>query len=70
MVILDHLLVIGGECDGQEGVCRTVEAYDTERGEWETWGNLIEGRQNTQAFMCVGTVFIASGETIEMLEMK
>ena len=70
VVILDHLLVIGGECDEQEGACRTVEAYDTERGEWETWDNLSEGRQNTQAFMCVGTVFIASGETIEMLELK
>jgi N-acetylneuraminic acid mutarotase len=70
VVMLDHLLVIGGENDQNEGSMKVVEAFDTEEGAWERWGDLQEGRSNTQSFMCVGTVFIASGSTIEMLEMK
>jgi N-acetylneuraminic acid mutarotase len=76
--ILDHILVIGGENMEQEAAYDVVEAYDVERGVWESWGKLNEGRQGTQAFMCVGTVFIASGSasredgpilrTIEMLD--
>jgi len=78
VAIMDHLLVIGGENMNQEEAYDIVEAYDVERGVWETWGNLQQGRQGTQAFMCVGTVFIASGRglrdggtplsTIEKLE--
>lgn len=70
VAILDHLLVMGGESEDRNGAHRVVEAFDPENGMWESWGSLIEGRKNTQAFMCVGTVFIASGNSLEMLEMK
>jgi len=76
--IMDHLLVIGGEGPAQKEAYSVVEAYDADRGEWETWGSLQQGRCGTQAFMCVGTVFVASGagerdggsllSTIEILE--
>jgi N-acetylneuraminic acid mutarotase len=76
--IMDHLLVIGGEGPAQKEACNVVEAYDVDSGEWETWGSLQQGRSGTQAFMCVGSVFVASGaaerdggsalSSIEMLE--
>lgn len=78
VVIMDHLLVIGGESLTREGAYSDVEAFDVNRGKWEQWKNLKSGRQGTQAFMCVGTIFIAGGSdqwnggtihtTIEMLE--
>ncbi len=62
--IMDHLLVIGGESNAQEDAYGIVEAFDVERGEWEHWGSLKTGRHGTQAFMCVGTVFVASGSAL------
>jgi Kelch motif protein len=61
VTILDHILVIGGESFDQEGAYRTVEAYDTDRGAWEQWDSLESGKCGTQAFMCVGAVFITAG---------
>jgi N-acetylneuraminic acid mutarotase len=61
VVIMDHLLVIGGESMAQEEACNVVEGFDVERGVWETWDSLEQGRSGTQAFMCVGCVFIAAG---------
>jgi N-acetylneuraminic acid mutarotase len=61
VAVLDHLLVIGGESKKGDSALRVVEAYNTETGEWTEWGKLKQGRFGTQAFMCVGTVFIASG---------
>ena len=58
---LDHILVIGGENFDQEGAFRLVEAYDIEAGVWEQWDSLENGRCGTQAFMCVGAVFITAG---------
>ncbi|TFG38940.1 MAG: galactose oxidase, partial [Candidatus Aminicenantes bacterium] len=64
--IMDHLLVIGGESNAQEDAYSVVEAFDVDRGEWEHWGSLKAGRHGTQAFMCVGTVFIASGSALRV----
>lgn len=61
VVIMDHILVIGGESMAQEEAFDVVEAYDVEREVWEQWDNLSQGRHGTQAFMCVGSVFITSG---------
>ena len=63
VAIQDHLLVIGGSNPVQNEAYDLVEAYDVERGEWETWSNLQEGRCGAQAFMCVGAVFVAAGRT-------
>ena len=61
VTILDHVLVIGGENFDQEDAYKTVEAYDVERGAWEIWDSLESGRAGTQAFMCVGAIFITAG---------
>lgn len=61
VAIMDHLLIIGGESADHQTCYSVVEAYDVESGQWEKWGDLKEGRYGTQAFMCVGTVFISSG---------
>ncbi|MCP4312349.1 MAG: hypothetical protein GY790_13885 [Bacteroidetes bacterium] len=61
VTVMDHILVIGGESSRQEGSHRLVEAFDTERGVWEQWDSLEHGRSGTQAFMCVGAVFITAG---------
>ncbi len=62
--IMDHLLIIGGESNDREDAYSIVEAYDVDRGVWEHWGSLEKGRHGTQAFMCVGTVFVASGSAM------
>ncbi len=59
--ILDHIVVIGGESPDQSEALTRVEAYDTENGSWERWDSLENGRLGTQAFMCVGAVFITAG---------
>jgi len=59
--ILDHIVVIGGEVPEQVEAFRLVEAYDIDRGAWERWDELETGRCGTQAFMCVGAVFITAG---------
>jgi N-acetylneuraminic acid mutarotase len=61
--IIDHILVIGGESASSPTACNLVEALDVERGKWETWNSLKEGRRGTQAFMCIGCVFVASGSS-------
>jgi N-acetylneuraminic acid mutarotase len=61
VVIMDHLLVIGGESIAQKESYSVVEGFDIERGAWETWDSLEQGRSGTQAFMCVGCVFVAAG---------
>ena len=61
--IMDHIVVIGGESPDQEEAFRQVEAYDTERGAWEQWDSLENGRGGTQAFMCVGAVFVTAGSS-------
>jgi N-acetylneuraminic acid mutarotase len=61
VVIMDHILVIGGESTAQAEAYDLVEAYDVDRGVWEQWDALNQGRQGTQAFMCVGSVFITAG---------
>ena len=61
--ILDHLVVIGGRIPGKEEALATVEAYNTGSERWETWDDLNQGRHGTQAFMCVGAIFVASGAT-------
>lgn len=59
--ILDHIVVIGGESPDQEDAHTSVEAYDTENDSWERWDSLDNGRWGTQAFMCVGAVYITAG---------
>ena len=59
--IMDHIVVIGGESPGREEAYKLVEAYDTDRGEWEQWDSLENGRWGTQAFMCVGALFVTAG---------
>lgn len=61
--ILDHIVVIGGESPDQVNAHTRVEAYDTENGSWERWDSLEKGRGGTQAFMCVGAVFITAGSS-------
>jgi hypothetical protein len=78
VAILDHLVVIGGENRSQQQAYDVVEAYDVAKGKWETWESLKQGRTGTQAFMSVGSVFVASGtglrdsnlalSTLEVLE--
>jgi N-acetylneuraminic acid mutarotase len=77
-VIFDHLLVMGGETPADGTVHNDVEAYDVHEQKWEKWSDLSRGRAGTQAFMCVGTLFLAGGRsgpeggglhtTLEMLE--
>lgn len=61
--ILDHIVVIGGESPDQKEAHTRVEAYDTENGSWERWDSLENGRWGTQAFMCVGAVYITAGSS-------
>ena len=61
--IMDHIVVIGGESPDREEAFRQVEAFDTERGEWEQWDPLENGRWGTQAFMCVGAVYVTAGSS-------
>jgi N-acetylneuraminic acid mutarotase len=63
VAILDNLVVIGGRSPGSDRALTTVEAYDTGKKRWERWEDLNQGRHSTQAFMCVGAVFVASGES-------
>jgi len=60
-VLDDQLMVIGGESMSQEGAHREVEVYDVDHMKWSRWPDLNQGRQGTQAFMCIGSIFIASG---------
>jgi hypothetical protein len=62
-VLNDQLMVIGGESSSQEEAHREVEVYDVDHREWKRWPDLNQGRQGTQAFMCIGSVFIASGSS-------
>jgi hypothetical protein len=57
----DQLVVIGGESQASEEAHREVEVYDVDHMAWKSWPGLNEGRQGTQAFMCIGSIFIASG---------
>ena len=61
--IMDHILMIGGESPDRDEAYKLVEAYDTERGVWEQWDSLENGRWGTQAFMCVGAVFVTAGSS-------
>ncbi len=61
--IMDHIMVIGGESPEREEAFNSVEAYDTETGAWEQWDSLENGRWGTQAFMCVGAVFVTAGSS-------
>jgi N-acetylneuraminic acid mutarotase len=61
--MLDHIVVMGGENSLQEEAYNLVEAYDTERGVWEEWDTLENGRWGTQAFVCVGAIFITAGSS-------
>ena len=63
VVIFDHLLVMGGETPGDGEVHEIVEAFDVHQEKWGRWDNLNRGRTGTQAFMCVGTVFFAGGNS-------
>lgn len=60
VAILDHFLVIGGKTEQGAEASRKVEAFDVENQRWLEWGMLNKGRFESQAFMCVGTVHIAS----------
>lgn len=57
----DQLLVIGGESQRSETAHREVEVLDVDHMKWMEFPELNQGRQGTQAFMCIGSVFIASG---------
>jgi N-acetylneuraminic acid mutarotase len=57
----DQLLIIGGENQDNEQALRTVELYDVDHQRWERWPELNQGRHGTQAFMCIGSIFVASG---------
>lgn len=63
VTILDHIVVIGGDSPDQEQAHTRVEAYDTENESWERWDSLENGRWGTQAFMCVGAVYITAGSS-------
>lgn len=63
VTVMDHILVIGGQNQHHIEAFRLVEAYDIDRGEWEQWDMLKVGRCDTQAFMCVGAVFITAGQS-------
>jgi N-acetylneuraminic acid mutarotase len=60
----DQLLIIGGEHPEGEQALRTVEIYNVDEKKWEAWPELNQGRHGTQAFMCIGSVFIASGSGV------
>ena len=66
VMVMDHILVIGGQSPRQMEAYNLVEAYDIDRAEWERWDSLEEGRCDTQAFMCVGAVFITAGRQDRM----
>ncbi|MGW8315215.1 MAG: Kelch repeat-containing protein [Bacteroidales bacterium] len=57
----DQLLVIGGESAASEEAHREVEVLDVDHKKWIKFPDLNQGRHGTQAFMCIGSVFIASG---------
>ena len=59
----DQLLVIGGENRFSEQALNVVELYDVDHREWKSWPVLNQGRQGTQAFMCIGSIFVASGSS-------
>ncbi len=61
--VMDHIVVIGGESPEREEAYNLVEAFDTESGVWEQWDSLENGRWGTQAFMCVGAVFVTAGSS-------
>ncbi len=59
----DQLLVIGGESALSEEAHREVEVYDVDHMRWIGYPGLNQGRHGTQAFMCIGSIFIASGSS-------
>ena len=61
VMILDNILVIGGHRPDQYESLPVVEAYDVHTGQWIPWAPLGQGRSHTQAVMCAGHVYIASG---------
>jgi hypothetical protein len=40
-----------------------VEVYDVDHRRWIGYPGLNQGRHGTQAFMCIGSIFIASGSS-------
>lgn len=59
----EHIVVIGGESPEKDEAFNIVEAFNTERGVWEQWDSLENGRWGTQAFMCVGALFVTAGSS-------
>ena len=57
----EHLIVIGGESDGQNAAHNEVEALDTLTGRWSALPNLIQGRHSGGAVSHRGRLFVASG---------
>lgn len=59
----DQLLVIGGESSASREAHGEVEVLDVDHMKWMKYPELNQGRHGTQAFMCIGSVFIASGSS-------
>jgi N-acetylneuraminic acid mutarotase len=57
----DRLLIIGGENQESDHALKTVELFNVDHQKWERWPELNQGRHGTQAFMCIGSIFVASG---------
>lgn len=55
------IVILGGESASQEAAHSDVEAFDTEKMEWEKYPSLVRGRHGTGAVVIDGKIYTAAG---------
>jgi hypothetical protein len=65
VVINNQIIVIGGELEQQQTALNQVESFDTTTNTWTTLPPLNDGRHGTQAAVCNGNIYIASGAGLQ-----